>query len=95
MPAAQHRHRLLLDSLALPCLQQLEAEQAEQKRQFSSAMADVNGHSLQLQQEVAAARQQLQQEQAKAQHLGSSLASVQQKFVLLKDPAAAATARVK
>ena len=74
-------------NISLLLLQQLEAEQAEQKGRFSSAMADVHGRSLQLQQEVASSALQLQQEEAKALQLATSIASLQQKTSLLDKPA--------
>ena len=76
-------------------LQHLEAQQAEQKGRFSSALADVNGRALQLQQEVAACSQQLQQEEAKSQQLGSHLTALQHKTALLSDAAGAASTRAR
>lgn len=76
-------------------MQQLEMQQAEQRSSFSSAMADVNGRSSHLQQEVAAYTQQLQQEQSKADQLSSNLASVQAKTALLGDPSAVASTKAR
>lgn len=58
-------------------------------------MADVNGRSLQLQQELASSALQLQEQEAKSLQLATSIASLQQKTRLLTNPAEAASTKAR
>ena len=70
-------------------------QQAEQKAKWSSAVAGVDSHAMQLQQEIAMSNQQLRVEEEKLQQLVESTAALQQKAALVSNPAEATSMQAR
>lgn len=76
-------------------VQDLEMQQAEQKAKWSSAVAGVDSHAMQLQQELAMSNQQLRVEEEKLQQLIEATTALQQRAALVSNPAEAASMQAR